>query len=42
VQAVFIDSNLNNVTKSLNGGPVQSQKDIAQFLSEREYQIKAL
>ena len=42
VQAVFIDSNLNNVTKSLNGEPVQSQKDIAQFLSEREYQIKAL
>jgi polyphosphate kinase len=40
VQAVYIDSDLNNVAKPLNGEPVQSQQAIAQFLSERENEIK--
>jgi polyphosphate kinase len=42
MQAVRIDSNLNNVAKPLNGEPVQSQHAIAQFISERENEIKAL
>jgi len=42
VQAVYIDHNLNNVIKTSNGEPVQSQQAIAQFLSERENEIKVL
>lgn len=42
LQAVCIDSNLNNVTKELSGESVQSQKAIVEFLSERENEIKAL
>ena len=42
MQAVYIDGDLNNVAKPLNGRPVQSQQAVAQFLSERKNEIKAL
>lgn len=42
VQAVYIDGDLNNEAKPLNGVEIQSQYAIAQFLSERANEIKTL
>ena len=41
MQAVYINSNLNNVANPLNNEPVQSQQAIAQFLSERRNKIES-